>query len=54
MVAFDEEIFGPVFSVIRAKSENDAIDLANNSPFGLELQFLQKIFSKVKKLLKIS
>ena len=35
MPAFDEEIFGPVFSVIKAKNENNAIDLANNSPFGL-------------------
>jgi len=35
MVAFDEEIFGPVASVIRAKDEKHAIELANNSKFGL-------------------
>ena len=35
MVAFDKEIFGPVFSVIKAKNENHAIDLANDTPFGL-------------------
>ncbi|MDX6747694.1 NAD-dependent succinate-semialdehyde dehydrogenase [Polaribacter sp. PL03] len=35
MVAFDEELFGPVASVIRAKDENEAIELANNSTFGL-------------------
>ena len=31
----DEELFGPVASVIKAKNENHAIELANNSKFGL-------------------
>lgn len=35
MAAFDEELFGPVAAVIRAKSESAAIQLANNSRFGL-------------------
>jgi len=35
MTAFDEELFGPVASVIKAKSEEEAIELANNSTFGL-------------------
>ena len=35
MVAFDEELFGPVASIIRAKDEKEAIALANNSSFGL-------------------
>ncbi|APZ46574.1 succinate-semialdehyde dehydrogenase [Polaribacter reichenbachii] len=35
MTAFDEELFGPVASVIKAKDENEAIQLANNSTFGL-------------------
>ncbi|MCS7052361.1 MAG: NAD-dependent succinate-semialdehyde dehydrogenase [Ignavibacterium sp.] len=35
MPAFDDEIFGPVASVIKAKDENDAINLANHSVFGL-------------------
>tara|TARA_B100001250_G_scaffold410514_1_gene437104 strand:+ start:509 stop:1888 length:1380 start_codon:yes stop_codon:yes gene_type:complete len=35
MTAFDEEIFGPVFSIIIANDEQNAIDLANNTEFGL-------------------
>jgi succinate-semialdehyde dehydrogenase/glutarate-semialdehyde dehydrogenase len=35
MPAFDEETFGPVAAVIRAKDEADAVALANRSPFGL-------------------
>lgn len=35
MEAFEEELFGPVASVIRAKDEAEAIKLANNSQFGL-------------------
>ena len=35
MTAFDEEIFGPVFSITIANDEQNAIDLANNTEFGL-------------------
>ena len=35
MPAFDEETFGPVAAVIRAKDEADAVRLANDSTFGL-------------------
>lgn len=35
ITAFDEEIFGPVFCVIKAKDEEDALTLANRTEFGL-------------------
>jgi len=35
MPAFDEELFGPVAAVVRARDEADAIRLANDSVFGL-------------------
>src|SRR5881296_332952 len=35
MAAFDEETFGPVAAVIRAKDDADAVRLANKSQFGL-------------------
>jgi succinate-semialdehyde dehydrogenase/glutarate-semialdehyde dehydrogenase len=35
MVAFEEEIFGPVASVIRSSSIEESIRLANQSPLGL-------------------
>jgi succinate-semialdehyde dehydrogenase/glutarate-semialdehyde dehydrogenase len=35
MEGFDNELFGPVASVIRAKDDAHAIELANNSQYGL-------------------
>ena len=35
MVAFKEELFGPVIALIKAKDEKEAISLANNSNYGL-------------------
>ena len=35
MAAFDEETFGPVGAVIRARDEGEAVALANRSDFGL-------------------
>ncbi|WP_158827633.1 NAD-dependent succinate-semialdehyde dehydrogenase [Mucilaginibacter lacusdianchii] len=35
MPAFDEELFGPVASIIVAKDETEALEIANNSQFGL-------------------
>jgi len=35
MPAYDEELFGPVASIIRANDEDDAVRIANDSIFGL-------------------
>jgi len=35
MPVFDEEVFGPVAAVIRAKDRNDSMEMASNSKFGL-------------------
>lgn len=35
MPAFDEELFGPVASLITAKDEKEAVEIANGSQFGL-------------------
>ncbi len=35
MVAFDDELFGPVAAIVSARDENEAIELANKSVFGL-------------------
>ncbi|HEX5035987.1 MAG TPA: NAD-dependent succinate-semialdehyde dehydrogenase [bacterium] len=35
MVAFDQEVFGPVVSLVRFKADDEAVALANQTPFGL-------------------
>ena len=35
MPAYDDELFGPVASVIRVKNETEAVKVANDTPFGL-------------------
>jgi succinate-semialdehyde dehydrogenase/glutarate-semialdehyde dehydrogenase len=35
MPAFDEELFGPVASIVTARDEDQALEIANASPFGL-------------------
>ncbi len=45
MPAYDEELFGPVASIIKAKNEKDAIRIANDTVYGLGAG----IFSKNRK-----
>lgn len=49
MPAFDEELFGPVASIIKAKDEKEAIDLVNNSGFGLGASLYTNNIAKAKK-----
>lgn len=50
MVAFDDEIFGPVFAIIEASSEDEAVRLANLSRFGLSSAIFTRDIAKAKKL----
>ena len=52
MAAFDEEIFGPVFSVIKAKDEAEALSLANQTEFGLGAAVFTKDKSKGEEIAK--
>ena len=48
--AYDDELFGPVASVIRAKDDEDAMRLANDSRYGLGGGIFSKDVGKAKKL----
>jgi succinate-semialdehyde dehydrogenase/glutarate-semialdehyde dehydrogenase len=50
MTAFDEEIFGPVAAVTRARDEADAIRLANDSVFGLGAAIFTKDVKKGERI----
>ena len=34
-LSYDEELFGPVAAIIEVESEAEAVEVANDSPFGL-------------------
>lgn len=50
MVAYKDEIFGPVASIIVAKDEHDVIRIANNTIFGLGSSLWTKNIKKAEKL----
>lgn len=52
MPAFDEEMFGPVASIITAADENDAIAIANDHRYGLAASVWTKDLEKGQKLAK--
>ena len=52
MPAFDEEIFGPVFSLILANDVDHAIELCNNTPFGLGAAVFTKNIKEGEKIAK--
>ena len=52
MPAFEEEIFGPVFSIIEANDNDHAIDLANNSKYGLGAAVFTSDIDKGRKIAK--
>ena len=50
MPAFEEEIFGPVFSIIEANNNDHAIDLANNTKYGLGAAVFSSDIRRGKKI----
>lgn len=50
MPAYDDEIFGPVASLIKAKDEEDAIRIANDSQFGLGASLWTSNITRAKEL----
>lgn len=50
MPAFDDEIFGPVFAIISVSNEEDAINYANKTRFGLSSAIFSKDIEKAKKI----
>jgi succinate-semialdehyde dehydrogenase / glutarate-semialdehyde dehydrogenase len=50
MPAFDEETFGPVAAVIRAKDDADAVRQANDSVFGLGASLWTQDRAKAERL----
>jgi succinate-semialdehyde dehydrogenase/glutarate-semialdehyde dehydrogenase len=50
MPAYDEELFGPVASIIKAKDEQDAVRIANDSIFGLGAAVFTKDVARGERL----
>lgn len=50
MVAFDEEVFGPVIAIVEADGDDHAVALANQSEFGLGAAVFTKDLEKGQRL----
>jgi succinate-semialdehyde dehydrogenase / glutarate-semialdehyde dehydrogenase len=52
MRAYKEELFGPVAVILRAKNEEDALRLANDTPYGLGASIWSRDFERAEELSK--
>ncbi|NNL21489.1 MAG: NAD-dependent succinate-semialdehyde dehydrogenase [Ignavibacteriaceae bacterium] len=52
MPAYDEELFGPVAALIKAKDLDDSLEIANNSSFGLGAAIFSSDANKAEKIAK--
>ena len=50
MPAYDEELFGPVAAIVKAKDEHDAVRIANDSIFGLGASVFTKDTARGERL----
>lgn len=51
MPVFDEEVFGPVAPIITFKTDDEAVELANNSKFGLGVTLFTTNMKRAEKLI---
>ena len=51
MSLFTEETFGPVIGITRFDTDEEAVDLVNQSDFGLGVSIFTEEFAKAKKLI---
>lgn len=50
MPGYDDELFGPVAAIIEAEDENDAINIANDTVFGLGAAIFSENLEKAEKI----